>query len=108
VVEHNGDLYPCDFFVDEEYRIGNIMELSWESAQASAVYQRFANLKHARASACTGCRHLTLCMGDCLKHRVTAGGRSRSLSWLCDGWKLFYDTTLERFQRLAAGIQGSP
>ncbi|MBN1865326.1 MAG: anaerobic sulfatase maturase, partial [Victivallales bacterium] len=41
VVEHNGNVYPCDFFVLPEYKLGNIMENSWKEMQDSGLYAAF-------------------------------------------------------------------
>ena len=35
VVERNGDVYPCDFFVAEGTRLGNIMETGWQALRSS-------------------------------------------------------------------------
>lgn len=104
VVEHNGDIYPCDFFVDPRFKIGNILEMTWQEARSSGAYQRFADLKGERSDACGECEHLSLCMGDCLKYRMAAGKGPQTPSWLCAGWKRFYDATMDRFQHLAAVV----
>ena len=104
VVEHNGDIYPCDFFVEPRWKIGNIMEMSWQEARSSETYRRFAALKGQWSEACASCEHLPLCMGDCLKYRMAQGGEPRTPSSLCSGWKAFYDATMDRFRSLAARI----
>ena len=104
VVEYNGDIYPCDFFVDPRFKIGNILEMTWEEARSSEVYQRFAVLKAERNDACGECRYLSFCLGDCLKYRMASGDDPRTLSWLCPGWKRFYDATMDRFKHLAADV----
>ncbi len=104
VVEYNGDIYPCDFFVEPRFRIGNIREMTWEEARASKIYRRFAELKGRSHPGCEGCVHRILCRGDCLKYRTGDGDGPRTLSWLCSGWKAFYDAAMDRFQDLAAEI----
>jgi uncharacterized protein len=37
VIEHNGDIYPCDFFVEKDLRIGNVADTTWETALCSPV-----------------------------------------------------------------------
>ena len=104
VVEWNGDVYPCDFFVQPDYRLGNIMEQSWEDLQASPVYQAFGAQKRQWNPCCAKCRHLSLCAGDCLKHRVVPSGNPATLSGLCAGWRQFYDHSMKDFRRLAGEI----
>ena len=48
VVERNGDIYPCDFFVSPGTRIGNIMENCWRELRGSPMAQSFATRKCIR------------------------------------------------------------
>ena len=103
VVEHNGDVYPCDFFVRQELRLGNLLQHDWDELARSPVYQRFGPAKRDRDPACAACEYLLLCAGDCLKHRAfpdpLAGGRR--LSHLCSGWKHFFAHALPWLRRMA-------
>jgi uncharacterized protein len=109
LVEHNGDVYPCDFFATPELRLGNLMETDWSALLESPGYEAFGRQKSTWNEACESCPFLQLCMGDCLKHRFydASGIRSdpRRLSWLCSGWKAFYQSCLPGFQRIARRIQ---
>ncbi len=104
LVEHNGDVYPCDFFAEESLRLGNVMENDWSELRASAVYRDFGLKKSSLHPACRECPYLELCAGDCLKHRLRRGQDPRQLSWLCRGWKRFYAEALPRLRRMARGI----
>jgi len=105
VVEHNGDIYPCDFFVEKPLKLGNIMETSWEEMLDSPVYQTFGEQKKQWNEKCTPCDHLELCAGDCLKNRMYAGNPSQNISWLCPGLETFFNHTESRFNKLAERIQ---
>jgi uncharacterized protein len=105
VVEHNGDIYPCDFFVCPEYKIGNIMDMSWAEVQSSSQAKRFASYKQKWNSDCDVCEYHNLCMGDCLKFRRNMLNGSREKSWLCSGWKFFFSQTRKRFEMLARSIR---
>jgi uncharacterized protein len=85
VVEHNGDIYPCDFFVEPQLKIGNVMDTTWIRAQRSPVYREFGKQKTAWNPACDTCDCLDLCVGDCLKHRLCGGNPPQHLSLLCEG-----------------------
>lgn len=105
VVEYNGDIYPCDFFVEKSLKLGNVMNTSWEEALASQTYQEFGAQKAQWNEACEACDCLDVCAGDCLKHRTYAGKPSQNISWLCAGWKRFIRYTRTRFEKLAGKIQ---
>ena len=101
VVEYNGDVYPCDFFVREDLRIGNIMNGSWEDMLDSPKYLGFGSSKASWHSECDRCDCLDFCMGDCLKHRMYGDHTPENLSWLCVGWQQFARHTREKFRALA-------
>ena len=105
VVEYNGDVYPCDFFVEKRLRLGNVAEDAWETLQQSPIYRSFGAQKSCWHPSCEGCSWQWICQGDCLKHRFcVAAGDPRQLSALCAGWRLFYEHTMPRFQALAATV----
>ena len=105
VVEYNGDVYPCDFFVEKPLKLGNVMENSWEEMLQSPVYAEFGAQKSQWNTVCESCDCLDLCSGDCLKHRVYAGNPPQHLSKLCAGWKRFLRYTRGRFERLADRVR---
>ena len=106
VVEYNGDVYPCDFYVREDLKLGNIMTHSWQEMQDSPIYAEFGRRKREWNAACDVCRWKTHCAGDCPKNRMGHGeGDSRSLSELCSGWKMFYEHSASGFEKLAGEIR---
>jgi len=128
VVEHNGDIYPCDFFVEPSLKLGNIRTMKdWEEILASSRYRGFGNQKSRTHPACMECPHLDLCYGDCLKHRIKTFIEEKpsmeqvrtslkkgvsilstsALSVLCEGWKLFYNNTLSIFKEIANQVRYS-
>lgn len=104
VVEHNGDVFPCDFFVQHERKLGNVNKDNFSKYVDSSTYHNFGKLKHQWNQECNKCEHLIYCSGDCLKHRIYNGNNPDNMSWLCDGWKLFYDATIDDFKSLCKGF----
>ncbi len=105
MVEYNGDVYPCDFFSDQPHKLGNILQNSWQDLQTSPKYLQFGKKKSEWNKLCDKCRFLTLCAADCIRHRLYDHCNPGTQSWLCDGWKLFYDHTINEFKKLASIIQ---
>lgn len=103
VVEYNGDVYPCDFFVSPENRLGNIMSVSWEELLSSERYREFALRKQQWNAICDDCEWLHLCHGDCQKHRQKRNDGINSV--LCEGWKQFYAHSAAGFRNLAKKIR---
>lgn len=106
VVEHNGDVFPCDFFVRQELLLGNVHRNEWPDLQESPVYKEFGERKPQWHNVCAKCAFLHYCAGDCLKHRTYGNiTNPRNLSWLCEGWKTFFQHALPRFKRLAESVR---
>ena len=101
VVEYNGDIYPCDFFVQKDLKLGNIMQNSWQEIISSHNYMLFGNIKEKYSPTCRDCRHLYLCNGDCLKFRDCSLENPTRLSFICKGWTKFYDYSIDRFKKIA-------
>ena len=105
VVEHQGDVYPCDFFVDPSWRLGNLMTDSWDALQRSPVYETFGRRKTQWNEACEACEYRLFCAGDCPKNRTGGGCDPGALSHLCEGWRMFFAHSREGFRRLAEEIR---
>ncbi len=91
-VEHDGSVYSCDHYVNEEYCLGNIHTTDLKSLVFSARQQAFAFKKQRELSEqCLHCPHGTLCWGQCPRHRFvhTAYG-AYPINYLCPGFKQFY------------------
>lgn len=92
VVEHNGDIYPCDHFVYPGCRIGNVRTMSLMEAATSPFLMRFGLSKRlSLPEECLACQWKSACNGGCPKHRFAVGGDSgRHLNRLCAGYRIFY------------------
>jgi uncharacterized protein len=91
-LEHNGDLYSCDHFVEPAYRLGNIAETPMIELIASPQQQKFGQNKFdALPRYCRACEVRFACHGGCPKDRfiVTPDGEP-GLNYLCAGYKLFF------------------
>ncbi len=91
-LEHNGDLYSCDHFVEPRYLLGNIQETQIGELVASEKQRKFGRDKRdSLPRACRECDVLFACHGECPKNRflATADGEP-GLNYLCAGWKAFF------------------
>jgi uncharacterized protein len=92
-LEHNGDLYSCDHFVEPRYLLGNIREIPLSELVASDAQRSFGRAKSdTLPSYCRECRYLFTCYGECPKSRVlTTSDGETGLNWLCAGLKAFFE-----------------
>lgn len=87
VVEHNGDVYPCDHFVYPQYKIGNLNEYSLQEIMSSDMITRFGiDKRNSLPMKCFKCKYFKVCHGECPKHRFGDFG----LNSLCDGLYYFH------------------
>ena len=103
VVEHTGDVYPCDFFVFDEWKLGNVMDAPLESFLDTDKYKRFAAQKY-KVPACAGCPWRKMCYGGCQKDRRCAGSYSEPTP-LCEAYKRFFAHAAPRLPKLAKKVR---
>jgi len=104
VVEHNGDFFSCDHFVNPEYRLGNIRETSLVEMLESAAQKEFGWAKRdALPRYCRECDVLEMCNGGCPKDRFlrTPNGEE-GLNYLCAGYKRFFTHSRPYLEKLAS------
>ncbi|AKJ38372.1 anaerobic sulfatase maturase [Methanosarcina barkeri] len=91
-LEHNGDLYSCDHFVEPDYLLGNIMEKEISELAALEKQYRFGqNKRDNLPQVCRECEVLFACQGECPKNRfLTTPAGENGLNYLCEGWKAFF------------------
>jgi uncharacterized protein len=92
VVEHNGDFYSCDHFVDREHLMGNILETSLADLIESPSQRAFGQAKLEQLPlSCKDCEVLDLCNGGCPKDRFLRGADGEGpFNYLCEGYKRFF------------------
>ncbi len=91
-LEHNGDLYSCDHYVEPDYLLGNINETPLRELAASKKQREFGEAKLAGLPRyCRECEVLFACHGECPRNRflVTPDGEP-GLNYLCAGYKEFF------------------
>ena len=92
VVEHNGDFYSCDHFVNPEHCVGNIHRTSLVELLESPAQKAFGQAKlETLPQVCLSCDVRAMCNGECPKNRFcrTPDGQA-GLNYLCSGYKRFF------------------
>mgnify|MGYP002857305578 CR=1 FL=1 len=92
VIEHNGDLYPCDHFVYPKYLLGNIKTSTIADMMAKQEMVSFGiDKRNALPTKCRRCEWLFACNGECPKHRFAATEAGETgLNALCAGYRMYY------------------
>lgn len=101
-VEHNGDVYTCDHFVFEDYKLGNIFEKNIAEMAKSDQQLFFEQRKQDTLSRqCRNCPFIKACGGDCPKNRFVKNEDGESVSCLCEGFRMFFNHTRKHFEFMA-------
>ena len=69
VIEHDGTVYPCDFYCVENWRTGNILSIDFEGITQSDNRKRFIESSKYTTPACKTCPVYALCRGGCRRDR---------------------------------------
>ncbi len=91
-LEHNGDLYSCDHFVEPRFKLGNITEQHLVQLVASQQQRAFGEFKRdSLPRYCRECSVKFACNGECPRNRFlhTPDGEP-GLNYLCAGYKAFF------------------
>ncbi|UJR82921.1 anaerobic sulfatase maturase [Sandaracinus amylolyticus] len=104
-LEHNGDLYSCDHFVEPAHRLGNIRDRHMSVLASSERQRDFGRAKRdSLPRACRECEYRFACHGGCPKDRVArASDGEPGLNHLCAGYLRFFrhiDPTMRRMVQL--------
>ncbi|UCE20568.1 MAG: anaerobic sulfatase maturase [Gemmatimonadota bacterium] len=95
VVEYTGDVYSSDFFVESNWKLGNVMEGSISEMLNSDRQNEFGLMKKDHPESCRDCRWLKYCWGGCVKERIG------NVNYLCDAYRMFFEHADNWFQWLA-------
>jgi uncharacterized protein len=110
-LEHNGDVYSCDHFVESLHLLGNILDTPLTDLVNSPRQHKFGEDKRGTLPRyCRECEFLFECQGECPKNRfITTPDGEPGLNYLCAGLKAYF-RHVDSPMRIMSGLlrQGQP
>ncbi|MFO7611950.1 MAG: anaerobic sulfatase maturase [Clostridia bacterium] len=103
VVEADGSVYPCDFYVDQSNRIGNLWQDSIEDIIKSTGVAAFLKKGLEINEKCKTCEWYFLCRDGCRRYRDESG----NLNYYCEAFRSFFEYTHDRMTKIAAALSSS-
>lgn len=103
VVEADGSVYPCDFYMLDEFRLGNLLTDDFPELDRRRQEIGFIQKSEERSSNCMSCRWFTLCRGGCMRHRFIQGTELQN--YFCQSYQRFFDYAAERMIKIAEALQ---
>jgi len=104
VIEHTGEAFPCDFFVEPDFTLGNIIKTPIKDLAAGSKKTDFDRSKQNLSNKCLICRYLAVCRGGCRKDKIAPNESSTGHTYFCDSYKKFFDYALPRITQIAAHL----
>ena len=103
VVEADGSVYPCDFYMLDEYCIGNFNENRLEEIDENRKKIGFIEDSRNISSACTKCDFFDLCRGGCRRNKSMR--ESDYINYYCEGYKMFFKHSRRKLEEIADSLK---
>ncbi len=105
VLESNGDIFACDFYMDQNWKMGNILEMHLAEVFRTERYQGFSTMKPSLPLSCQTCPWLKHCQGGCPRNRTWDPSQSDTADYFCESFKQFFPYADERLKKLAQRLR---
>lgn len=100
VVEADGSVYPCDFYVLDAWRLGNLNTDSFDRIDRRRTELGFIQQSEAVAEDCCGCRWYGLCRGGCRRDRPAGADGALGKNMYCEAFRRFFEHAVPRMKLL--------
>ncbi|MCP1222780.1 anaerobic sulfatase maturase [Sebaldella sp. S0638] len=95
IIESDGSIYPCDFYVYDDYKLGNINENTFEEIIQSKKTEKFIMESLVHNKECMQCEYRNLCCNGCKKHRD-----NNNKNRFCETYKEFFGKHTDKFYKI--------
>lgn len=106
IIEANGGVYPCDFYVVDKWYLGNIKEKSFLELLTSPNSYQFVEMSKNFDSKCHNCPWFFVCRGGCRRWCEPFNDGKPCINILCSAYQDFFQYTSERFKNIVEKIRG--
>lgn len=104
VTEANGNIYPCDFYVTDNWYLGNIAKHDFEEIKNSQNSKKFIEESYNIGKECRDCKWFNLCRGGCKRYKEPMVDNQPSENYFCTSYKEFFDYAYDRLYKIASMI----
>lgn len=101
IIEADGEVYPCDFYVLDRYRLGNLNKNSFSQIEEKREETGFIRQSQTTCRDCLTCKFFSVCRGGCKRHREPAIHDIYGKNRFCEAYYDFFDYSFERMAELA-------
>ncbi|MEF9997743.1 MAG: anaerobic sulfatase maturase [Lachnospiraceae bacterium] len=105
VVEADGSVYPCDFYVMDQYKIGNLNKNTFHEIYHNQNAIHFIQEREQDNYKCEKCKYYRLCKGGCRRQKIQTSELDGVENYFCKSYQMFFSHCLDRMQEIANEIQ---
>lgn len=105
IVEADGSIYPCDFYVMDDYKLGNIKTDAFEEIYKKREEIGFIERSRQVHPDCVGCKHYDLCRGGCQRYRDDFSAYQLEKNLYCEAYYNFFEEAKERLEQLVDNLK---
>lgn len=107
VVEADGGVYPCDFYVLDGYCLGNLNQCGFDEIEAKREALGFVEESKAVDADCRDCPWAPLCRGGCKRYREPRReDGSLQKNCFCQAYQKFFPYAIPRMEQIARQVSG--
>ncbi len=106
-VEADGSVYPCDFYMTDEYRLGNFNERRLDEIDAKRREISFLERSLLLDQSCKLCTYYSLCKGGCQRNRDWNPETKTYQNYFCQSYRMFFDACLDGLTEAANSLSPS-
>ena len=97
VIEVDGSVYPCDFYVLDDYYLGNLNKNEYLDIYLRRKSMGFIERSAKLHEECMKCKWGVLCRGGCVRNRE----KTQSLNYFCEAYKVFFEKNINKMMNAA-------
>ncbi|MCD8381002.1 MAG: anaerobic sulfatase maturase [Lachnospiraceae bacterium] len=105
VVEADGSVYPCDFYMLDEYRLGNLNEDRLNRIAERGRESGFAERSMKLTEECRSCEYFGLCRGGCQRNRDIEEATGLYRNYFCESFRRFFEACLPQMKEVAETVR---
>lgn len=106
VIEADGSVYPCDFYVIDKWYLGNIRTSTIFDLAENSLALEFVNTSLAKNQKCVECKWFRLCRGGCRRQKEPYDPENPKVDRLCEAYKMFFEECYNDIYEVARLVFG--
>ena len=106
VIEANGNVYPCDFYVLDRWYLGNVHEETMQECISCRNAQEFVEVSMQLPQECKNCVWRGICRNGCRRDRISTNQEPNSIgrNYYCFSYRTFFEARWKELENAAVMI----